>query len=88
MVALPERHPLHARPMVRLFELKKDRIVLLSCDADPGTALIEGVLQQAGVSSWHPVSAAVGSIFESFPRVREKHEYRRRRCQSGARSGS
>jgi DNA-binding transcriptional LysR family regulator len=59
IAALPERHLLHARPMVRIFELKKERIVLLSCDADPGTALIEAALQQAGVSAWHAASSQV-----------------------------
>jgi DNA-binding transcriptional LysR family regulator len=59
IVSLPERHLLHVRPMVRLFELKKERIVLLSGDVDPGMAVIEFALQQAGVSSWHPVSSVV-----------------------------
>jgi DNA-binding transcriptional LysR family regulator len=62
IVSLPERHLLHARPMVRLFELKKEHIVLLSSDVDPGMALIEAALQQAGVSSWHTVSTVVEQL--------------------------
>ena len=62
IVALPERHHLHARLMVRLFELKKERIVLLSGDVDPGKAVIEAALQQAGVSSWHEVSNMVEQL--------------------------
>jgi hypothetical protein len=59
IVALRERHHLRVRPMVRLFELKKDRIVLLSRNVDPGMSLIEGALQQAGFLSWHAVSGVV-----------------------------
>ena len=62
IAALPERHPLHARPMVRLFELKKERIVLLSGDVDPGKAVIEAALQQADVSSWQAVSNVVEQL--------------------------
>ena len=59
IIALPERHHLRVRPMVRLFELKKNRIVLLSRNVDPGMALFGGALEQAGASSWHPVSSVV-----------------------------
>jgi DNA-binding transcriptional LysR family regulator len=36
VAVLPHRHPLAQRPMVRLFELKKERFVLVSPQIDPG----------------------------------------------------
>lgn len=62
LVVLPQHHPLHVRPMVRLFELKKERIVLLSGDVDPGVALIAAALRQAGVLSWHAVSGLIEQL--------------------------
>lgn len=51
MAALPERHPLAARPMVRLFELKNDQFVLLSPKIDTGTIVVRNALREAGVES-------------------------------------
>jgi len=51
VVALPQNHPLAQRPMVRLFELRNERIGLISPRADPGAIAIETMLQQKDVRS-------------------------------------
>ncbi len=45
---LPKGHVLASRPMVRLFELKKERIILLSQRIDPGMSLVENTLHSSG----------------------------------------
>jgi DNA-binding transcriptional LysR family regulator len=62
IVVLPQGHPLNARPIVRLFELKKERFVLLRSNVDPAVAAIEAGLQQAGISSLHAVSSVIEQL--------------------------
>jgi DNA-binding transcriptional LysR family regulator len=46
VVALPQKHALAQRPMVRLFELKNERLSLVSQRKDRGAILVETMLQQ------------------------------------------
>lgn len=49
LIALfPKGHVLASRPMVRLFELKKERIIPLSQRIDPGMSLVENTLHSPG----------------------------------------
>ena len=50
-VALPQKHPLAQRPMVRLFELRNERIGLISPRTDPGSVAVETMLQQKELRS-------------------------------------
>jgi DNA-binding transcriptional LysR family regulator len=47
VAVLPHRHLLVGRPIVRLFELKKERFVLVSPQVDPGSAGVEKMLREA-----------------------------------------
>jgi DNA-binding transcriptional LysR family regulator len=49
VAVLPHRHPLVERPMVRLFELKKERFVLVSPQIDPGSRSVEAMLSESGI---------------------------------------
>jgi DNA-binding transcriptional LysR family regulator len=51
VVALPHKHPLGPRPIVRTFELRNQRISLLSPRTDPGSVAIESILQQKTIGS-------------------------------------
>jgi DNA-binding transcriptional LysR family regulator len=62
IAVLPQSHPLSVRPMVRVFELKQDRVVLLRSNVDPAAASIETALQQAGISTPHPVSSIIEQL--------------------------
>jgi len=59
IAVLPQNHPLAQRPMIRLFELKKEQITILSRQIDPGSVNVEAMLLKAGVgvSSVVPASA-------------------------------
>jgi LysR family hydrogen peroxide-inducible transcriptional activator len=46
---LPQNHPLAKRPIVRLFELKKERFAIIAQQSDPGTVRVEAMLQKAGI---------------------------------------
>lgn len=59
IVALPHDHPLTVRPMVRLFELKKQQLTLLSDKADPATTDIEAMLRQSGIAPSHMASSVI-----------------------------
>ncbi|WP_442886317.1 LysR family transcriptional regulator [Edaphobacter sp. HDX4] len=49
VVALPTKHPLSQRPIVRLFELKHQRIGLVSKETDPAATTIETMLQETPI---------------------------------------
>lgn len=59
IVALPQGNPLVARPMVRIFELRKYPVVLLAGDVDPGRTPINTMLTQAGVNSMSSASSVI-----------------------------
>jgi DNA-binding transcriptional LysR family regulator len=59
ITVLPQEHTLSVRPMVRLFELKRERVVILSDRTDPAKATIDAMLQQGGIASSHPVSSVI-----------------------------
>jgi DNA-binding transcriptional LysR family regulator len=65
ITALPQGHPLSARPMVRLFELRKDPVVLLCSRTDPAAVPIDAMLQQARIGP----SDAVSSMIELLDHV-------------------
>lgn len=48
---LPKGHVLASRPIVRLFELKKERIILLSQRIDPGMSIVESALHSSGIEA-------------------------------------
>ena len=55
---LPQNHPLAQRPMIRLFELKKEQITILSRQIDPASVNVETMLLKAGVGVSSIVPAA------------------------------
>ena len=58
IAVLPQNHPLAQRPMIRLFELKKEQITILSRQIDPGSVSIETMLLKAGIGASSIVSVA------------------------------
>ena len=56
---LPQGHFLSARPMVRLFELMKEQVVLLRSKTDPAAVVIDAMLQHGGIASSHTVSSVI-----------------------------
>ena len=63
---LPERHPLYTRPVVRIFELRREQLVLLNARIDPGASLLEEILHKSGVetSVLHWVSSLIELLDE------------------------
>jgi DNA-binding transcriptional LysR family regulator len=59
IAVLPQGHFLSARPMVRLFELRREQVVLLSGRTDLAVVAIEAMLQQADITSVHTVSSVI-----------------------------
>ncbi|MBS1801241.1 MAG: LysR family transcriptional regulator [Acidobacteria bacterium] len=61
IAVLPKSHPLVQRPMVRLFELKKEQIVMVSRQIDPGAVSTEAMLLKTGIeaSSILPVASLI-----------------------------
>jgi DNA-binding transcriptional LysR family regulator len=59
IAVLPQGHFLSARPMVRLFELKREQVILLSGRTDVAVVSIDAMLQQAGMVSSHTVSSVI-----------------------------
>jgi DNA-binding transcriptional LysR family regulator len=55
---LTKNHPLAQRPMIRLFELKKEQISILSPQIDPGSVNIETMLLKAAIGASSMVPAA------------------------------
>jgi DNA-binding transcriptional LysR family regulator len=51
IAVLPKNHLLCQRPMIRLFELKKEQAVLISRQIDPGSVSIETMLMKAGIEA-------------------------------------
>ena len=51
IAVLPQNHPLAQRPMIRLFELKKEQITILSRQIDPGSVNVEAMLLKAGIGA-------------------------------------
>jgi DNA-binding transcriptional LysR family regulator len=62
IAVLPQGHPLGGRPLVRLFELKKERFVLLRSNVDPAAVAIEAALLQAGISPPYTVSNVIEQL--------------------------
>jgi DNA-binding transcriptional LysR family regulator len=55
---LPRNHPLTQRPMIRLFELKKEQITILSRQIDPASVNAEAMLLKAGIGALSIVPTA------------------------------
>jgi DNA-binding transcriptional LysR family regulator len=55
---LPHNHPLAKRPIVRLFELKKEQFAIIARQSDPGTVRVEAMLTKAGIEASSVVPAA------------------------------
>jgi DNA-binding transcriptional LysR family regulator len=84
IAVLPQNHPLVQRPMIRLFELKKEQITILSRQIDPGSVSVETMLLKAGVGASSivpasnlielvdhvPVHRSIGLIRSSAGRIR------------------
>jgi DNA-binding transcriptional LysR family regulator len=58
IAVLPQNHPLAQRPMIRLFELKKEQITILSRQIDPASVIVEAMLLKAGIGASSIVPAA------------------------------
>jgi DNA-binding transcriptional LysR family regulator len=58
---LPRSHALSQRPMVRLFELKKEQLMVVSPQVDPGSVGVEAMLRQKDIerSSLSPVANVI-----------------------------
>jgi DNA-binding transcriptional LysR family regulator len=58
IAVMPRSHPLAQRPMIRLFELKKEQLTMISRHIDPGSASVEAMLRKAGMepSSFVPAT--------------------------------
>jgi DNA-binding transcriptional LysR family regulator len=48
IAVLPRQHPLAQRPMIRLFELKKEQLSIISRHIDSGSVVIEAMLRRLG----------------------------------------
>ncbi len=84
IASLPQKHLLATRPIVRLFELKKEKVAFVSRQVDPGSVLVEDLLRRAGIEalSFVPVASlielldhvalhrSVGLIRKSASRIR------------------
>ena len=55
---LPHNHPLAKRPIVRLFELKRERFVIIAQPSDPGTVCVEAMLRKADIEASRVVPTA------------------------------
>jgi DNA-binding transcriptional LysR family regulator len=51
IAVLPQDHLLAQRPMIRLFELKKEQLTILSRQIDPGSVNVEAMLLKAGIGA-------------------------------------
>jgi DNA-binding transcriptional LysR family regulator len=58
IAVLPQKHPLAQRPMIRIFELKKEQLTILSRQIDPGSVNLETMLLKAGIGTSSIVPAA------------------------------
>jgi DNA-binding transcriptional LysR family regulator len=67
IAVLPQNHPLAQRPMIRLFELKKEQVTITSRQIDPGSVRVETMLQKAGVEATSLITAT--NLIELLDRV-------------------
>ncbi|WP_255550809.1 LysR substrate-binding domain-containing protein [Granulicella sp. dw_53] len=51
IAVLPHHHSLAQRPMMRLFELKKEQLIIVSRQVDPGSVGAEAMLRKTGIES-------------------------------------
>jgi DNA-binding transcriptional LysR family regulator len=58
IAVMPRSHPLTQRPMMRLFELKKQQLIMISRHIDPGSVSVEAMLRTAGIEASSLVPAA------------------------------
>jgi DNA-binding transcriptional LysR family regulator len=58
IAVLPQNHPLAQRPMIRLFELKKEQLTITSRQIDPGSVIVEAMLRKASIEASSFVPAA------------------------------
>jgi DNA-binding transcriptional LysR family regulator len=58
IAVFPRNHPLAQRPMVRLFELKKEQPAMISRHIDPGSVTVEAMILKAGIGASSIVPAA------------------------------
>ena len=58
IAVLPQNHPLAQRPMIRLFELKRELLIILSRQIDPASVSVETMLLKAGIGASSIVPAA------------------------------
>jgi DNA-binding transcriptional LysR family regulator len=58
IAVLPQNHPLAQRPMIRLFEVKKEQLTILSRQIDPASVNVEAMLLKAGIGASSIVPAA------------------------------
>jgi DNA-binding transcriptional LysR family regulator len=61
IAVLPQNHPLAQRPMIRLFELKKEQMTILSRQIDRASVIVEAMLLKAGIGASSIVPAMVFS---------------------------
>ncbi len=57
IAVLPQDHPLARRPMIRLFELKKEQLIITSRQIDSGSIYVEAMLRKAGIEPSSLVTA-------------------------------
>ncbi len=57
IAVMPRSHPLAQRPMMRLFELKKEQLIMISRHIDPGSVRVEAMLRTAGMEPTSLVTA-------------------------------
>ena len=81
IAVLPKNHPLARRPMVRLFELKKEQIAMVSRRVDPGSIGVETMLVKAGISVASIVPVA--SLIELLDHVAVHHSVGLMRTSAG-----
>jgi hypothetical protein len=58
IAVLPQNHLLARRPMVRIFELKKEQLTISARQIDPGSVAVEAMLRKAGIDVSSLVPAA------------------------------
>jgi len=68
IAALPRQHPLMQRPMIRLFELKKEPLSIISRHIDSGSVAVEAMLRKAGIEGSSLVlSANLIDLLDGIP---------------------
>jgi DNA-binding transcriptional LysR family regulator len=67
IAVLPHNHPLAQRPMVRLFELKKEQLTITTRQIDPGSVSVEAMLRKSGIEA--PSFIPVANLIELLDHV-------------------